>query len=172
MTGLSARGYARVRGVSHVAVLKAIKNKRITLEPDGSIDPIRANQEWERNTFAGKTVTPAPALETGRGPGAGAGASDLSLMFQKGKVKEQFFKGQIAELEFNQRNGKLIEVTAAGEYASAVSNIIRDQVSAWPDRLTPMLAATNDETAIHRILTREGDALLRKVSKAIQDAGY
>ena len=25
-------------------------------EPDGSIDPERANQDWKRNTFAGKTA--------------------------------------------------------------------------------------------------------------------
>ena len=172
MSGLSARAYARIRGVSHVAVLKAIKNKRITLDADGTIDPVKANQEWERNTFAGKTVTAPPPLDTGRSGSQGVGGGDLSLMYQKGKVKEQFFKGQIAELEFNLRNGKLIEATTAGEYASSVSNIIRDQVSAWPDRLTPMLAATTDETVIHRILSKEGDSLLRKVSKAIADAGY
>jgi hypothetical protein len=161
-----------MRGVSHVAVLKAIKNKRISLEADGTIDPVRANQEWDRNTFAGKTVVTAPPpLDTGRA-GSQAPGGDLSLMYQKGKVKEQFYKGQIAELEFNLRNGKLIEATTAGEYASSVSNIIRDQVSAWPDRLTPMLAAATDETMIHRILAKEGDALLRKVSKAIADAGY
>lgn len=171
MSGLSARAYARVRGVSHVAVLKAIKNKRISLGADGTIDPVKANREWERNTFAGKTVTVPAPLDTGRA-GSQGGAGDLSLMYQKGKVKEQFFKGQIAELEFNLRNGKLIEASTAGEYASSISNIIRDQVSAWPDRLTPMLAATTDETVIHRILSREGDALLRKVSKAIADAGY
>ncbi|MGD0778787.1 MAG: elements of external origin, partial [Candidatus Solibacter sp.] len=45
MSGLSARAYARVRGVSHVAVLKAIKNKRISLGADGTIDPVKANRE-------------------------------------------------------------------------------------------------------------------------------
>ena len=168
MSGLSIRAYARVRGVSHVAVLKAIKNRRISQNDDGTIDPDKANQEWERNTFAGKAIgTAAP-----RGTTEAAPPSDISLMFQKAKVKEQYFKGQTAELEFNQRSGKLIDVSVAGEFASSVSNIIRDQVSAWPDRLTPMVAASTDETAIRRILAKEGDALLRKVSKAIADAGY
>ena len=40
-------------GCSLPAVQKAIKSKRITLLPDGSIDPERANQEWAKNTFAG-----------------------------------------------------------------------------------------------------------------------
>jgi hypothetical protein len=37
--GLSIRAYAKVRGVSHVAVLKAIRAGRIPIEPDGAIDP-------------------------------------------------------------------------------------------------------------------------------------
>src|SRR5579871_5432009 len=56
MTGVSQRAYARLRGVALSAVQKAIATKRITPNPDGSIDPERANQEWERNTFAGKTL--------------------------------------------------------------------------------------------------------------------
>src|ERR1022692_2757308 len=56
MTGISQRAYARLRGVALSAVQKAIATKRITLNADGTIDPERANQEWERNTFAGKTL--------------------------------------------------------------------------------------------------------------------
>ena len=37
MTGLSQRGYARHRGVTHRAVQKAIKASRITVNPDGTI---------------------------------------------------------------------------------------------------------------------------------------
>ena len=40
-----------------------------------------------------------------------------------------------------------------------------------PDRVAPMLAAVNDEKAIHRMLVSEVSALLRKVSKAVADAG-
>jgi hypothetical protein len=34
-----------------------------------------------------------------------------------------------------------------------------------------MLAAVNDEKAIHRLLKNDDEAVLRKVSKAIADAG-
>ena len=53
---VSIRAYARLRGVAMSAVQKAIASKRITPNPDGTIDPERANQEWDRNTFAGKTL--------------------------------------------------------------------------------------------------------------------
>src|SRR5580693_1273797 len=53
--GLSIRAYAKVRGVSHVAVLKAIKAGRIPIEPDGAIDPGKADAAWERSTDPGRT---------------------------------------------------------------------------------------------------------------------
>jgi len=51
--GVSIRAYARARGCTEGAVRKAIASKRITPNADGTIDPEQANQEWERNTFAG-----------------------------------------------------------------------------------------------------------------------
>lgn len=48
--GLSQRKYAQHRGVSHTAVAKAIREGRITLEPDGTIDPGKADKQWQTNT--------------------------------------------------------------------------------------------------------------------------
>lgn len=50
--GLSQRAYARHRGVSPPAVKKAIDSKRIVkaLLPDGTINPVIADQEWATNT--------------------------------------------------------------------------------------------------------------------------
>jgi hypothetical protein len=65
--GLSIRAYAKVRGVSHVAVLKAIKAGRIPIEPDGAIDPGKADAAWERSTDPGRTKSRTkakPAPET------------------------------------------------------------------------------------------------------------
>src|SRR5690349_4757446 len=44
--GLSRRAYARHRGVSETAVRKAIAAGRIGIEPDGSIDPVKADAAW------------------------------------------------------------------------------------------------------------------------------
>ena len=49
--GLSIRAYARHRGVSHVAVKKAIDTGRITQLPDGTIDPDTADAQWAKNTL-------------------------------------------------------------------------------------------------------------------------
>ena len=57
--GLSIRAYAQHRGVSHTAVAKAIKAGRISKEPDGTIDPAKADAQWARNTL------PSQNLNTG-----------------------------------------------------------------------------------------------------------
>ena len=59
--GLSIRAYARHRGVSHVAVKKAIDSGRITPEPDGTIEPNRADLEWAQNTVPARKVAPVKA---------------------------------------------------------------------------------------------------------------
>jgi hypothetical protein len=41
--GVSRRAYAALRGVSEVAVRKALATGRIAAEPDGTIDPVRTD---------------------------------------------------------------------------------------------------------------------------------
>ena len=48
--GMSIRAYAQHRGVSHEAVRKAIAAGRIHKEADGSIDPAKADAQWQQHT--------------------------------------------------------------------------------------------------------------------------
>jgi len=52
--GVSRRSYAAQRGVSEVAVRKAIATGRITTLPDGTIDPDRADIDWGTPTDPAK----------------------------------------------------------------------------------------------------------------------
>ena len=183
MTGISQRAYARLRGVALSAVQKAIKTKRITPNADGTLDPERANQEWERNTFAGKTLhqatrpqaasVSAPLPRGGSGmPGQPDVSSDPVAAYLRARALSETFKAKTAQLEYEERAGKLIQATKAGEYAAHRSAIVGDALSAYPDRVAPLVAAAKTEAEIHRILTGETNALRRKMAKAISDAGY
>lgn len=64
---VSQADYARHRGCSPTAVRKAIKDGRIEPLPDGRIDPITADEQWERNTRrrsgqASAGVPPPPSV--------------------------------------------------------------------------------------------------------------
>jgi hypothetical protein len=180
MMGVSLRAYARMRGCSLTAVQKAIASKRITTLPDGTIDPERANQEWAKNTFAGQTIgrkPTAPAPPRGGSaqppviPQAGEVSSDPVAAYLRARAVNETFKAKVSQLEYEERTGKLILAVRASEYAATFSAIVKDGLMAMPDRLAPMLAAVDDEKAIHRMLAAEVSVLLRKVSKAVADAG-
>ena len=184
MMGISLRAYARMRGCSLTAVQKAIASKRITTLPDDTIDPERANQEWAKNTFAGHTINQKPAAPApARGaaqpkaspppviPQAVEVSSDPVAAYLRARAVNETFKAKVSQLEYEERAGKLIQAMRASEYAATFSAIIKDGLMAMPDRLAPMLAAVEDEKAIHRLLVAEVSALLRKVSKAVADAG-
>ena len=179
MMGVSLRAYARMRGCTEGAVRKAIAAKRITPNPDGTIDPERANQEWERNTFAGKTLhtasrpTAAPRTTAQQAaiPQSPELTSDPIAAYLRARAVNETFKAKVAQLEYEERAGKLIQATKAGEYAAEFSAIVGDALSAWPDRLTPLVAASMDESVVHKILGNEVAALRRKIAKAIADAG-
>src|SRR4029079_6684596 len=57
--GLSIRAYARHRGVSHVAVMRAIKAGRVPVEADGTIESAKADAAWQRSTDPAR-AKPAP----------------------------------------------------------------------------------------------------------------
>ena len=173
--GISLRAYARMRGCSLTAVQKAIASKRITVLADGTIDPERANQEWAKNTFAGQTVHRAPAAareervpQTHEPPTA---TGDPVAQYLRARAVKTSFEARTAQLEYEERAGKLIQAVRASEYAASFSAIVKDHLQARADRLAPMLAAVHDEKAIHRLLKNDDEAVLRKVSKAIADAG-
>jgi len=184
--GISLRAYARMRGCSLTAVQKAIASRRITPLADGTIDPERANQQWAKNTFAGQTMNRAMAApKPSRSgstqpkasappsviPQAGEVSSDPVAAYLRARAVNETFKAKVSQLEYEERTGKLIPAARASEYAATFSSIVKDGLMAMPDRLAPMLAAVDDEKAIHRILAAEVSALLRKVSKAVTDAG-
>lgn len=178
--GVSIRGYAKMRGCAESAVRKAIRSKRITPEPDGTIDPERANQEWERNTFIGATLRPSAmkpaepprAQQRAAAPAAGLETStDPVQSFLRARAVKATFDAKISQMEYEEKAGRLIQATRAAEYASTFSAIVKDHIMAQPDRVAPALAAVSDERAAHRILSNDGSALLKKLSKAISDAG-
>ena len=187
MTGVSQRAYARLRGVTLRAVQKAIATRRISLGADGTIDPATANAEWERNTFAGKTLhqvggdqpqaappgpRPAPQRAGSGVLGQPEVSNDPVAAYLRARAVSETFKAKTAQLEYEERTGKLIQATKAGEYAVQWSAIVGDALSAYPDRVAPLVAAAKTEAEIHRILAGETNALRRKMSKAIADAGF
>jgi hypothetical protein len=152
--GLSIRAYARERGVSHVAVLRAIKTGKVTPEPDGTIDPAKADASWERSTDPGRArPTPRskaeklrpvaePALgsvrETLREQGLPAGSR---VTFVEARTAREIAMAHLTRLRVQRMKGELVERDRATALVFRLAREERDTWINWPARVAALMAA-------------------------------
>ena len=145
--GLSIRAYARHRGVSDAAVRKAIAAGRITPEADGTLDAVRADAQWSRNTEAPRVGTraqaaraPVPADSTPTGDATATlptgGASLLQARTVNEVVKAQTNKVRLARLK-----GELVDRNQAIAHVFKLARTERDAWLNWPARISVQMAA-------------------------------
>jgi hypothetical protein len=142
--GISIRAYARHRGVTDTAVHKAIRAGRITSEPDGTIDPERADRDWSRNTEPpkvgpNKAAARAAVPDTsGDAPTAlpSGGTSLLQARTVNEVVKAQTNKVRLARLK-----GELVDRSQAIAHVFKLARSERDAWLNWPARISAQMAA-------------------------------
>lgn len=155
--GLSIRAYARHRGVSHVAVKKAIDTGRITPLPDGTIDPVAADAQWAANTTPTRRAEPrevpqalAAVREMPQGPAKAVretadptppalstgGTSLLQARTVNEVVKAQTNKVRLARLK-----GELVDRSQAVAHVFKLARAERDAWLNWPARISAQMAA-------------------------------
>jgi hypothetical protein len=118
---MSIRAYARHRKVSHVAVLGAIKQGRISLEADGTLDPAKADASWERSTnpghFKSKPKVPSEGLRPIADAAVGSVRDTLkeqglqaggSVTFVQARTAHEIAKAHLARLRLQRMKGELI----------------------------------------------------------------
>ena len=186
MAGLTIRGYARHRGVSHSAVRKALATGRIKASPDGSIDPKAADRQWEtatdlskpRNSITGvprkRRAPGAPSdpigsagLEEGLAslPGEG-GAPRLVSSYAASRAAREAYLARLAKLDFEQRSGKLVDADQVRTQIFGLGRRLRDAFLGLPDRVAPLLVGQADQAVVHRLLTQEIMTCLAELSGA------
>ena len=156
--GLSIRAYARHRGVSHVAVKKAIDTGRITPLPDGTIDPEIADAQWAQNTLQPrKADAPEPAQaakvraklvastqpapretpDTGVPPLSTGGTSLLQA-----RTVNEVLKAKLKQVELAEKKEELVDRAKAVAHVFHLARIERDAWLNWPARVSGLMAST------------------------------
>ena len=186
VAGLTIRGYARHRGISHTAVRKALATGRITATPDGTIDPEAADRQWAtatdlskpRNSITGmprKRRAPdappdplgTPGLEEELAPlPPEGGAPRLVSSYAASRAAREAYLARLAKLDFEQRSGKLVDADEVRAQIFALGRRLRDTLMGLPDRLAPVLVGQADQATIHRTLTEELMGSLAELSTA------
>jgi hypothetical protein len=146
--GLSRRAYAKHRGVSEMAVRKAISAGRISVEPDDTIDPVKADAQWARNTGArsGAILKPIPAsaaeavAETLRESGEPQ-MSQGQMTYASARTANEIVKAQERRVRLQKLRGELVDRSKATTAVFALARKERDAWLQWPSRCSALMAA-------------------------------
>lgn len=145
--------YARHRGVSHQAVMRALKEGRITKEADGSIDPDKADEQWEANTDFSRN--PDKARRTVKGEAPASSGPDYNVS----RAVREAYTARLAKLEYEEKTGTLVKADEVKLRWFNTLRIVRDRILQTPDRLAATFAAETDAVKIKI----EMDAELRRI---------
>lgn len=182
--GMSIRAYARQRGVTDGAVRKAIKAGRIPVEPDGTIDPNKADAAWEHNTdpamqrMPGHPLpnTPPPPLpppspkparpvdtpqpQPGNEPQDPRGVPSYALS----RAIKEAFAAKLLRIEYEQKMGNLLEASTVTREAFEVASRTRDRLEKIPGQVSAALTAMTDRRAIETLLAKEIRIALEEIA--------
>ncbi len=140
--------------MSHVAVLRAIKQGRVPVEPDGTVDPTKADASWERSTDPGrvksKSKAPAEKLrpvgeaalgsvrETLKEQGLPAGGN---VTFVQARTAHEIAKAHLARLRLQRMKGELVDRARSTALVFRLAREERDSWLNWPARVSALIAA-------------------------------
>ena len=175
---ISQREYARRRGVTHVAVQRAVKAGRISTV-NGKIDPALADQQWQENTDQSKprnliTGNPKQAKQPGEpsepmdmgGADEVIGGPSTATGYAKARAARELYQAQLAKLELDRRRGALVPADEVRLGAFNMARKARDQLIALPERLAAVLAATEKPAEVQRILEEEIERICQEIADA------
>jgi hypothetical protein len=174
--GLSITAYARHRGVSHVAVLKAIKAGRIEKEPDGTINPAKADAAWERNTNQAQKRKPTKSNEPSRHEHAPEPQAEAPVgppivnsgpSFAQSRAIKEAYNARLAKLAYEEKSGALVRTDSIKVAWFNTLRVLRDRALNLPDRLAPLLAAETDPKVVRDLLEEELRTILNDAADAI-----
>lgn len=161
--GLSRRAYARHRGVAENAVRAAIAAGRITLEPDGTIDPVKADKDWTAKTDPAKqrgihaaiepkaTVAATPvhdkpvtrtALDAVQKTLQDSSAKkEGDVTFLRARTANEVIKVQERGVRLAKIKGELVDRARAVATIFGLARRERDAWVQWPARVSALMAA-------------------------------
>jgi hypothetical protein len=177
--GLSIRAYAQHCGVSHTAVAKAIKAGRISKEPDGTIDPAKADAQWSRNTLPSQNLNPgasksAPKVAT---PLVSTPVSTREVQppletraaapdYQTSRAIREAYAARLAKLEFEERTGKLLNADEVKVKHFNLARLLRDRIQQIPRKVAPQIVAAVVVQPDQRLVE---DLLMEAIREALEE---
>ena len=151
---------ARVSQLCH-AGLPVLANGKVELQ--AALNWISTHVDRSRDV--GRTHRTAPAPQMGiANPPMQADAGRALLI---ARAKKALADAKRAERVERQQAGELFEATKVVEYATELSHLVRDHALAQADRLAGLVVAITVPAEAYRIIRKDNEAMLVKLSKAL-----
>ena len=158
--------FARRNGWSKQYVAKLVKQGRIQLE-GGKIDPVAAkraiDQLAEPSTALRELPSNTPESNRTDAPVSGPADSRKAVDYATARTMREAFRAKMAKLDYEEREGKLVEARKVYEEGFQTGRQVRDALLGIPDRLADILAAETDPSQIRRIMFEEMEQALQKL---------
>jgi hypothetical protein len=136
--------------------LRAIKQGRVTLEPDGTIDPAKADASWERSTDPARAQSKAkqkaesPKLKPVADAAMGSVRETLkeqglpsggNVTFVQARTAHEIAKAHLTRLKLQERRGELVDRARATALVFRLAREERDAWANWPARVAALVAS-------------------------------
>jgi hypothetical protein len=174
---LSQKEYAKHRGCTPAAVCKAVKDKRISIDSDGKIDPVVADIQWDANSRARtRNVSPdetgaSPSTRAGEGEGSGVAQMPLDTedagaagdetgnvaaggdpKYMTSRASREEAAARRAWLALLEEEKQLVRIDQVRAYLAERLAPVREAFMQLPARLAPEFAAETDAAKIQNLL--------------------
>ncbi len=137
----------------------ADRDLKKNLDPGRSVkDPNKAANKG--NSGDSEAVTESYANNSG---GSGGGGLDMSTA----RALNEQYKAALKKMEFDRRQGKLIEVEEVQKSARVIAAMIKQALLSIPDRVGSLVAANSSSFECKRILRDEINIILENLSQSI-----
>lgn len=172
---MNLQGYADhrkakgLRGSTHVAVLNAINDGRISapaVRRDGRrwiIDAALADQQWGDRTEPNAKGGPLPPAVPVQAPSSVSADQPVKGLpaLAVSKAVRAAYDAKLTQLQYQRESEELISALDVKAQAFALARAVRDKLLGIADRLAPQLAATQDARVCHHLLSEEIRVALR-----------
>lgn len=157
-----------------MAVLKAIKSGRIEKEADGTIDPVKADADWERNTNQAqqrKETAPAPKAASRVQAPATPPPSDAPIgggpNYAQSRAIKEAYHARLAKLSYEEKSGALVRTDNVKIAWFNILRVMRDRLLNMPDRMAPILSAETEPKQVRELLDTELRLVLDDAADAV-----
>ena len=171
---MSVRAYARRRGVTHPAVLKAIRSGRIPRLPDGTIDPEVADRSWAESTDPSKPKGRPPGRKPDRverrkprrpaSPEQAAEEQPTPTTYAAARAVREAFAARTARLNFRKLDGALVEVGSVRRAGFEAGRAVREAFGQLLERVERRVGVAFPADLRAAVLAEVEDVLIELAS--------